>query len=151
MPTPRERDVRDAIQELLESTRAFDRVCSGVLPDAGGEPSGCRRSASVEPNGTVVAGQGDDVHGALKATATVTLVLLARDDDPAARDAAAETLLNVAAAALNGRSLGGITLPGTTRIRSWSWRKAAPPERRVEATLEFQYLLEGWSDFDVSE
>mgnify|MGYP001049353879 CR=1 FL=1 len=150
-PTHRERDVRDAIQELLDSTRAFDRIHSGAPPDAGGESSGARRSASIEPNGTVVAGQGDDVGGALKATATVTLVLLARDDDPTVRDAAAETLLNTAAAALNGRSLGGITLPGSTRLRSWTWRKATPPERRIEAILEFQYLLEGWNDFDISE
>ena len=108
-------------------------------------------TASIEPSGTVVSGLGDDVAGALKATSSVTIVLLARDDDPTARDDAAELLLNTTASALNGRSLAGVSLPGSTRLCSWAWRKATPPERRIEATLEFQYLLEGWSDFDLSE
>lgn len=151
MPTHRERDVRDAIMELLDSTGVFDRVYPGTLPDAGGEPSGILRTASVEPSKTVVASMGDDIAGVLKATASVTIVLLARDDDPTDRDDAAELLLNTTAAALNGRSLGGISLPSTTRLISWSWRKAIPPERMIEAILEFQYLLEGWNDFDLSD
>lgn len=151
MPDHRERDIRGAIMELLDSTGVFDRIYPGTLPDAGGEPSGMLRTASIEPSGTVVSGLGDDVSGALEATCCITIVLLARDDDPTARDDAAELLLNTTAAALNGRSLGGISLPGSTRLRSWAWHRAAPPERRIEATLEFQYLLEGWSDFDLAE
>lgn len=151
MPNHRERDIRGAIMELLDSTGAFDRIYTGSLPDAGCEPSGILRTASIEPSGTVVSGLGDDVAGALKATSSITIVLLARDDDPAVRDDAAESLLNTTASALNGRSLGGISLPGSTRLRSWAWRRATPPERRIEATLEFQYLLEGWSNFDLAE
>lgn len=151
MSTHRERDVRAVIHELLDSTGMFDRVYSGTAPDIGGEPSGASRTASIEPSETILAGQGDGVDGAVRATTRVSIILLARDDDPTARDDAVEMLLNTTAAALSGRSLGGITLPGSTRLRSWTWRKATPPERRIEATLEFQYLLEGWNGFDLSE
>ncbi len=151
MPTHRERDIRGAIRDLLDSTGMFDRVYLGLPPDQGGGPSGLLRTASIEPSETVVAGQGDDVSGALTATTTVKILLLARDDDSIARDEAAERLLNATAAALNGRSIGTVTLPGSTRLRSWEWRKATPPERRIEALLEFQYLIEGWSDFDIAE
>ncbi|AMV37365.1 hypothetical protein [Planctomyces sp. SH-PL62] len=151
MPTSRERDVRGAIRDILDATGAFDAVYTAGLPEDRGERSGDRLAAAVEPGETRVAGQGDDVSGALAATSHVTLVLLARDDDPAARDDQAERLLHTAAAALNGRSLAGSTLPGSTRIRSWAWRKPIAPERRIEAILEFQYLVEGWNAFDFSE
>jgi hypothetical protein len=151
MSTQRERDVRVAIYELLESSGVFDRVYRGTLPGVGGEPTGMTRTASIEPSGTVLAGQGDGIEGVIRATASVAIVLVARDDDPTMRDDAAEMLLNTTAAALNGRSLGGGSLPGSTRIRSWAWRKATPPERRIEATLEFQYLVEPWDGFDLSE
>ena len=150
MTTHRERDVRGAILELLETTGEFDRVFAGSLPDLSCDQSGQLRSASIEPRATTLAGQGDGIDGALKATTTVTIVLLARDEDPTTRDDAAERLLHTAAAALNGRSLGGMTLPGATRLLSWSWQKAKPPERRIEAILEYQYLIEGWSAFDLS-
>lgn len=151
MSPHRERDVRVAIYDLLDSTGAFDRVYPGTIPDGDCEPSGLSRTVSIEPSGTVLAAQGDDVHGAITATATVMIVLRARDDDPTARDDAVELLLNTTAAALNGRSLAGVSLPGSTRLRSWTWRKAAPPERRIEATLEYLYLVEGWDGFDLSE
>jgi hypothetical protein len=151
MPTPRERDVRGAILDILDSTGAFDAVYAGGLPEDRGERSGDRRAAAIEPGETRLAGLGDDVSGALAATATVTLVVLARDDDPAARDDAAELLLHTAAAALNGRPLAGLALPGSTCVRSWAWRKPVAPERRIEAVLEFRYLVEGWNAFDLSE
>jgi len=151
MPTPRERDVRGAIRDILEATGAFDAVYAAGPPEDRGERSGDRRAAAIEPGQTTLAGRGDDESGALEAAAVVTLVLLARDDDPAARDEAAELLLNTAAAALNGRSLAGATLPGSTLVRSWAWRRPVAPERRIEATLEFRYLVEGWNALDVSE
>lgn len=151
MPTHRERDVRGAIMKLLDSTGVFDRVYVGSPPDTGGEPSGVLRTAWIEPKGTVVVGLGDDITGILKAAASVRIVLLARDDDPTTRDDAAELLLNTTAAALNGRSLGNISLPGSTRLNSWLWLEATPPERLIEATLEYQYLLEDWAGFDLSE
>ena len=151
MPSHRERDVRGAVRDLLDATGGFDGVYPAGLPEDRGERSGDLRAAAIEPLGTRIAAQGDDVAGALTADATLALTLIARDDDPETRDAAAERLLYLAADALNGVSLAGVTLPASTRIQSWTWRKAVAPERRIEAVLEFQYLVEGWSGFDASE
>ncbi|WP_165068398.1 hypothetical protein [Paludisphaera rhizosphaerae] len=151
MPSPRERDVRGAIRDLLDATGAFDGVYPAGLPEDRGERSGDLRAAAIEPVATTISAQGDDVGGALTAAATLSLTLTARDDDPETRDAAAERLLYAAADALNGVSLADVTLPGSTRIQSWTWKKAVAPERRIEAVLTFQYLVEGWNGFDASE
>jgi len=151
MANHRERDVRNAIQELLDVSGAFDGVYVSGLPEERGERAGDRRAAVVEPDGTTGSDLWDDTTGAMTMTATVALTFLARDDDPQVRDEAVELLLNTAAAVLNGRSLADATLPGSTRIRSWTWLKPNAPERRIAAKLEFQYLAEGWSDFGLSE
>jgi hypothetical protein len=151
MTSHRERDVRNAIHELLDVSGAFDGVYLAGLPEDRGERGGDRRAAAVEPDATTAADRWDDVDGAIVMTATVTLTFMARDDDPQLRDEAAELLLNTAAAVLNGRSLAGATLPGSTRIRSWNWLKPNAPERRIAAKLEYQYLVEGWSGLDLSE
>ncbi len=151
MTSHRERDVRNAIQELLDVTGAFDGVYLSGLPEHRGERAGDRRAAAIEPDATTESDLWDDVTGAMVMTASVVLTFLARDEDPQLRDEAAELLLNTAAAVLNGRSLAGATLPGSTRIRSWSWLKPTAPERRIAARLEFQYLVEGWSGLDLSE
>jgi hypothetical protein len=151
MASHRERDVRNAIKELLDVTGAFDGVYLSGLPEDRGERSGDLRAAAVEPDSTAASGRWDDVAGALVMTATAAITLIARDEDPQLRDEAAELLLNTAAAVLNGRSLAGATLPGSTRIRSWAWQKPAAPERRIVAKLEFQYLVEGWGGLDLSE
>jgi len=151
MASHRERDVRNAIQELLDVSGAFDGVYLSGLPENRGERAGDRRAAAIEPDATVESDLWDDTGGAMVMTATVILTFLARDDDPQLRDEAAELLLNTAAAVLNGRSLADATLPGSTRIRSWAWLKPNAPERRIAAKLEFQYLVEGWSGLDLSE
>ncbi len=80
----------------------------------------------------------------------MTVTLLARNDDAQLRDEQAEQLLDVLANAVNGVSLAGITLPGKTLVTAWQWRPAMAPERRIAATVSFQYLVEGWENFDVS-
>jgi len=151
MASHRERDVRNAIHDLLDVSGAFDGVYLSGPPEDRGERSGDRRAAVVEPDSTTATDLWDDVAGGLAMTATASITLIARDDDPQLRDEAAELLLNTAAAVLNGRSLAGATLPGSTRIRSWAWQKPTAPERRIVAKFEFQYLVEGWSGLDLSE
>ena len=84
-------------------------------------------------------------------TCRVNLTLLARHDDPQIRDETAELLVNVAANVLNGQSLAGATLAGQTRFKSWSWEKAKPPERRITAVLEYQYLVRAWTGSNTAE
>ena len=63
----------------------------------------------------------------------------------------AELLLNVAADALGGNTLGGAALPSRTRFLSWTWQPPSAPERRITAVLEFQYLVDGPTGFNTAE
>jgi hypothetical protein len=147
----RERDIRNQIRDILEQTAAFDGVYLAGLPEDRGEPSGDTRSVSIEPGETTEADLWDDTTGDLVMTCRVSLTLLARDEDPQIRDEAAEQLLNISASAVNGQSLGGATLAGLTRIRSWSWEKPKAPERRITAVLEYQYLVSDWTGLNTAE
>lgn len=138
-----ERDVRVAVRDLLDATTAFDGVYLSGLPERRGERGGDLQAAAVEPDETAASCGWDDVSGSSVMTARATITLLARDDDPQTRDEMAERLLETARDALDGRSLAGKTLPEWTRIRSWTWLKPTPPERRIGATLEFRYLVDG--------
>lgn len=137
-----ERDVRIAVRDLLDATSAFDGVYLSGLPETRGERGGDLQAAAVEPDETTASCNWDDASGPRIMTARATIVLMARDEDPQTRDEMAERLLETAIAALNGRSLAGKTLPEWTGIQSWAWRKPNPPERRIEAALEFRYLVE---------
>lgn len=147
----RDRDVRNAIRDALESTNAFDGVYLQGHPEDRGERSGNLRAVAIEPAETAVSDSWDDREGALLMTSRITLTFLSRHEDPLVRDETAEQLLNLAANALNGQSLAGLTLPPRTRFQSWTWHRANAPERRIVAVFEYQYLVEGWSELDISE
>lgn len=135
-----ERDVRIAVRDLLDATTAFDGVYLSGLPERRGERGGDLLAAAIEPAETAASCGWDGASSSSIMSARATITLMARDDDPQTRDEMAERLLETARAALDGRSLAGKTLPEWTRIRSWVWREPTPPERRIEASLEFRYL-----------
>lgn len=83
-------------------------------------------------------------------TSRVSLTLLYRNEDPQLRDEGAELLLDVAANVLNGQSLAGLTFPQQTLITDWTWQPPTVPERRINATLSYQYLVEGWDEYDTT-
>lgn len=147
----RERDGRALARDLLEQTGAFDGVYLSGLPEDRGLPSGDLRAAVIEPGDTTLDSPWDDAGGDLLFTCRVNLTLLARHEDPQARDEMAERLLHVVASALGGATLGAANLPGRTVVRSWAWQKPVAPERRIAAVLEYQYLVEGWPGFDAAE
>jgi len=82
---------------------------------------------------------------------TVRLTLLARMEDPQLRDESAELVLDTAANALNGQGLAGLTMPAFTRFTGWQWQPATAPERRITATFTYQYIIEGWDEYDTTE
>lgn len=147
----RERDIREAIRDLLEETGAFDGVYLGEAPEGHGEPSGHARAVWIEPGETAAAAPWDDAAGDLLMSCRVDLMIAARHGDPWIRDDLAEWLLNVAADALNGRSLGGASLIRSPLIRSWTWHRPKAPERRIAAVLEYQYLIGGWAGANTDE
>ncbi len=144
----RERDVRNAIRDALLATNAFgDAVWITGLPEDSGSAASDLLAAAIEPQSTNLnTGWDAQTDGGLCYSSTVTVTLLARNDDAQLRDEQAEQLLDVLANAVNGVSLAGITLPGKTYVSAWAWRPAMAPERRIAATVSFQYLVlwEGW-------
>lgn len=147
----RERDGRAAARDLLEQTGAFDGVYLTGLPEDRGQASGDRGAVAIEPGDTALETPWDDAAGDLLFTCRLNLILLARHEDPQARDELAERLLYVAASTLGGASLGAANLPGRTVLRSWAWQKPVAPERRIAAVLEYQYLVDGWPGLDTAE
>jgi hypothetical protein len=149
--TYRERDARCAVRDLLDQSGVFDGVYLSGLPQDRGERCGDANAVAIEPMETTESDPWDDVDGDLVLTCRLGLTILARHEDPQVRDETAERLLNMAANALFGNTLGGLALPSMTRIRSWNWQKPRAPERRISAVLEFQYLVSGWNEFNIDE
>ena len=147
----RDRDVRNAIQSALQATGAFDGVWIWGLPDNRGSGASQLAAAAIEPQSS---SQNDLWDGgpetSLVVTSTVVITLLFRCEDPQLRDEGVELLFDTAANALNGQSFAELTLPDTTRFTSWRWEKPEAPERRISATFSYQYIVEGWSEYDVT-
>lgn len=145
----RDRDVRNAMRDLCDAAGAFDLVTCGGLPETqntGAAPL----MIVIEPLDSTDDDRYDDGGGPVlirQATAKVTVITV--DDDPVARDEAAERLCNVAANAWNGVSLAGLTFPDRTRLWTWRWLAPKPPERRVEGKFIYSYEVGGFGDFDI--
>jgi hypothetical protein len=155
-PSPyRDRDVRLAIASILEATNEFDGVYSRCLSEVPSRRAGDARAVSIEPDSTDFS---DDWGGGaansndpapLIVQSRLRLTFMTRLDDPSARDDEAERLSNVAANALNGQSLAGLTLPAFSRFESLRWLPPEPPERRVSATFVYRYIVDSWTSFDT--
>ena len=158
----RDRDVRLAIQTLLQATGAFDAgavTMTGLLPDVQAAVSD-QAAAVIDPVTTTFdsaklgvstgTGMGWDSEpgGGIIIFSSVTITLLFRHEDPELRDEGVERLFDVAANALNGQCLATITLPAFTRFSGYKWVTATPPERQIVATFGYQYILEGWTVAD---
>jgi hypothetical protein len=155
-PSPyRDRDVRLAIASILEATHEFDGVYVKSLSEVPSQRAGDARAVSIEPDTMDFS---DDWGGGptdstdpppLIVSARLRLTFMTRLDDPSARDDEAERLANVAANALNGQSLAGLTLPAFSRFESLKWLPPEPPERRVSATFVYRYIVDSWTSFDT--
>lgn len=164
--TKRDRDVRAAIRDRLIATNLFNDVWfTGAITGFGdgGEVAG----AVIDPIGgglAAASGTGlaagrsigtglgwDDVGDLLDFTSTVKVTLIARDEDPQIRDERAEQLLGILHNAINGRILvPGLTIPSKTIVAHWVWTSANPPERQIEATVSYGFLVP-WNAWDVSD
>jgi hypothetical protein len=147
----RERDVRNAIRAALMPTDAFDAVYVWGLPEDYGSGGSQLAVAVIEPHSSTQDDRWDAATGGgLVITSLLTLTFLARNDDPQLRDEAVELLFDTAADVLNGQNLAGLTLPQLTRFVSWRWERPIAPERRIVTTFSYQYIVEGWDEYDDS-
>ena len=146
----RDRDVRNAIQTALQETGAFDGVWIWGLPENYGTGASQLAAAAIEPESSTQSDLWDGgSETGLRVTSRVTITLLFRHEDPQLRDEGAELLFDTAANALNGRSLGGLTLPDMTKFTTWKWQPPTAPERRISAVFSYQYILDGWSAYGI--
>jgi hypothetical protein len=147
----RDRDVRNAIQQALTDTDAFNGVHVWGLPEDYGSGSSEQAAVWIVPQSSRQEDLWDAAPDAgLVISTRIGLLLAYRHDDPQTRDEGAELLLDTAANALNGQSLGGLIFPQTARITGWDWQPPASAERRIQATFSAQYIVEGWDSYDTT-
>ena len=150
----RERDVRNAIADLLVATGAFDRQGVWlVAPEDLGQGTDIAAAVWIEPVSTTIRDEWDaQDSGGITMTAMLRITFAFRAEAAEARDDGAERLLNAAADALNGQILvPGFTIPAWTRFLLWMWSPPAPPERQIVAMFRYDYEIEGWTGFDTTE
>jgi hypothetical protein len=147
----RDRDVRNAIQAALENTDAFSGVHLWSPPEDYGSGSSEQAAVWIVPQSSRQEDLWDAAAaGGLVITSRIGLLLVYRHEDPQLRDEGAELLLDTAANALNGQSLGGLIFTQTARITGWDWQPPTVPERRIQATFSCQYIVEGWDNYDTT-
>src|SRR4051794_41027282 len=115
----RERDVWVAAKGLLDDLGIFDNVYISK-GHANHDPED-RRSAEITPYDGSATSAYDGTDGPMEVESRVQIVIYVSEPDDQARDAIAELLLNSAANALNGQSIGNLTWPGFTHITNWRW------------------------------
>jgi len=150
----RERDVRSAIQAAMMASNAFDAVWLSGLPEDYGKGVSNLSAAAIEPVSTAFSAGWDNVpDGAVVFAAKLRVTLLARNPDPQLRDETVEQLLDFLCDAVNGQNLvPGFTVPQKAMVGPWLWQPAQAPERRIQATVNYLYMLtSGWDSFDTSE
>jgi hypothetical protein len=142
--------IRADIADRLRATGEFDDV---LVSDASrGCDSGGSFVAEISPFGGDSRGHDDSpASGLLIQSERATLTITVRHEDQELRDKAAKRLLDVAANAINGVSLAGITYVHVPVVQSWKWKDATPPERRLEVTLKYMFDVPGWQSFDTTE
>jgi hypothetical protein len=148
----RERDIRNAVHDLLMATHAFDEVWLPGMQSPRGKAASDIRACAIDPKRTTTLSGFDAAEiGAWIYRCQIGLTVVVRNDDEQLRDETAEQLLNLVRNALDGVSLGGITLLEKTWVGDWTWLNPQPPERKIQATLTCEYLEEGWEVADVTE
>jgi hypothetical protein len=148
----RDRDVRNAIQTALMATGAFDGVWIWGLPEDYGTGSSQFAAAAIVPMSSTQSDRWDSQDaGGLIVTSRVAITLAYRHIDPQLRDESAELLVDQVGNALNGQSLAALTMPALTRVESWSWAPPTAPERRINVVFSYQYIVEGWGAYDITQ
>jgi hypothetical protein len=147
----RDRDVRNAIQELLQATSAFDGVYLWGPPKDYGSGASNLAIAWIEPgrSNQLDKWDGGQITG-IEITSSVKIVVAQRMEDPQLRDEAAELLVDIVANAIQGQSLSDLTLPDKTRFINWTWVRANPPERQINISFEYIYLIDGWNNYNTT-
>jgi len=148
----RERDVRTAARDALLATGVFADVWLTGLPEQYGQAASELTAAAIAPKSGRKKTRGDagNANIWIEVTSVVIVTLLVRNSDPQLRDEQLELLKDTAEDALDGQSLGGLTIPDLTYLSDWQYEKETPPERRLTAKLTYSYPRFGWTSSDTT-
>lgn len=148
----RDRDVRNAIKVLLDETKQFDVVSLKGLPSEYGTAAGALKLAIVQPDTIAQSDRWDatDQIG-LHVDSTITITILARNEDPQERDELAENLMLIAIDEIQGKSLAGMTAPDLTRFVRAKFVTPKVPERKIVCTFMYSYIVDNWSGYEPDE
>lgn len=155
MPDPaRDYSIFCAIAAALEATGEFRAVVVGEKPDVSRTQFGAQATpaAVVSPLSFREPGTWDDFGDeSSERTGQTMVTLVARSADESERIDLLDRLAQVAANAINGQRLAGITLPGKTRVAAGNYLPAADPEKHLILTVEWSYLIGGYANHDDGE
>jgi hypothetical protein len=148
----RERDVRQAIKDILEQTGMFNTVTLRGLPEVQGMAASDMAAASIQPGSTrMLKGWDAAPAGGRDFMCQLLVTVLARDEDAELCDELAEQLVNAVRDAVDGQALvPGFNEPQKTMVTGWQWLPPVAPERRVAITVTYDYIQEGWGGADTS-
>jgi hypothetical protein len=140
---PRDWAILEDCKDRLEATGVFDGVYLGDPKDNfSGSDEGS--VAFLHLQEWTESGYQDTLQGRLTKW---TLILVARDADPSARDRRLSRLFRAAKTALDHRCLANYTYPDYTVLARARWEKAEDDERRLTVTGEWGYDLDDSEDF----
>lgn len=145
----RDRDVRNAIKSLLEKTSQFDEVSLKGLPEDWGMRAGSAKAVVIEPFSVAQRDLWDGGPSTgLAVTSQVNLTIMVRNSDPQLCDEECERLLDVAIDNIQGKSLASFTNPDHSRFLQAQFQKRVAPTRRLLATFGYEYIVDGWAEYD---
>jgi hypothetical protein len=148
LPEPAGRDttVLRAIVAALAGLGAFRDGVHRQAPDDREYAARARDLAFVEPTDWAEQDPWDPIRLVRELRYQVTI--LVRERDPVARDERLDHLGTLAANALTGVALGGLTLPARTAVRRGRYGPARPPERSLTLYGECAYFVDGYAGRD---
>lgn len=138
--------VLDDARDRLVETGVFDAVYRSALPESRGRSSADRIVAVVTPSDWEQTDESDDedtVQSTRRARWTLTIIV--REEDPETRERLLDQLLTTSQNALDGQTLGGITIPDWTRLRRGRYEPPVDVEQRMVVTGEFAYWIQGFN------
>lgn len=143
-----EANIIQAMAATLLGSGFFDDVYTTGLPKLDDQSAEDLRAVAIMPMSGTESDQYDaPTAGYQCEDAQVKFVFVVRAKDEAVRDRTVSLLFNYARNALNGQSIAGLTLPQWTKFTSHKWEDPAPPERKITATFQYRYLVQGWTSF----
>jgi hypothetical protein len=147
--TIRDRGILKLIKVALDGTGQFEKVTTSGLPEEAGQSASNLALAGLELAAFSEITQANDYHAVPQQRSVDFLLYIhVRHPEPDTRDDLVDYLQNVAANAINGQPLGGVTYADWTRLGRGQWMQATGTERRLVCRGTFVYDIPDYAAHD---